>query len=207
MRLELLLPNISGLILERMEMEEECLMITTISQKESSCPICKTTSNHVHSNYTREVADLPWAGFAVIITVKVHKFFCKEETCERQIFSQRFDGLAPHARRTGRQRDKLISIGMAAGGNVGSKLSKDLGLSISASTILRLLNIPEETKVETPRVLGIDDWAIRKGQVYGTIMVDLEKRKPIDLILSRETDAVAKWLKTCLLYTSPSPRD
>ena len=196
MRLELLLPNISGLILERVEMEEDCLKILTISQKESSCPICKTVSNRVHSSYTREVADLSWASFVVKIIVKVHKFFCKKDTCERKIFSQRFDGILPYARRTERQRDKLISIGMASGGNVGSKLSKELGLPVSASTILRLLNTPQETEVETPRVLGIDDWAIRKGQVYGTIMVDLEKRKPIDLILSRETDAVAKWLKT-----------
>ena len=111
-------------------------------------------------------------------------------------FSQRFEGLAPYARRTVRQCDKLISIGMTAGGNVGAKLSKDLGLRISASTILRLLNIPEEVEVETPRVLGIDDWAIRKGQVYGTIMVDLEKRKPIDLIPSRETEAVCKMVRT-----------
>ena len=86
MRLELLLPNISGLILERLEMEKECLKIMTISQKESSCPICKTISNSIHSSYTREVSDLPWAGFAVMILVKGHKFFCKEDTCERNIF-------------------------------------------------------------------------------------------------------------------------
>jgi len=176
-------------------MEEDCLKILTISQKESSCPICKTISKLVHSSYTREVADLPWASFAVKLVVKVHKFFCKKDTCERNIFSQRLEGIPPYARRTERQRDKLTSIGMATGGNVGSKVSKELGLPVSASTILRLLNIPEQTEVETPRVLGIDDWAIRKGQVYGTIMVDLEKRKPIDLIPSRETDAVAKWLK------------
>jgi len=195
MKLDILLPNTSSLILERVEVKEDCLKILTISQKESSCPICKTTSSRVHSSYTREVADLSWASFVVKIIVKVHKFFCNKNTCERKIFSQQFDGILPYARRTERQRDKLISIGMAAGGNVGSKLSKELGLPVSASTILRLLNTPEQTEVETPRVLGIDDWAIRKGQVYGTIMVDLEKRKPIDLIPSRETDAVAKWLK------------
>ncbi len=195
MRLDVLLPDISGLTLERVEMEEECLKITTISQKKSLCPICKTPSDSVHSSYTREVADLPWAGFAIKIVLKVHKFFCKEDACERIIFTQRFERLPPYARRTDRQRDKLTSIGMAAGGNVGAKLSKGLGLPISASTILRLLNTPEENEVETPRVLGIDDWAIRKGQVYGTIMVDLEKRKPIDLIPSRETEAVVKWLE------------
>ena len=176
-------------------MEEEYLTITTISQKTSPCPKCKTTSNSVHSTYTREVADLPWADYAIKIVMKVHKFFCKEDSCERMIFAQRFEGLPPYARRTDRQRDKLTSIGMAAGGNVGAKLSKELGIPISASTILRLLNTPEENEVETPRVLGIDDWAIRKGQVYGTIMVDLEKRKPIDLIPSRETEAVVKWLE------------
>ena len=195
MRLELLLPNISDLILDRLEIEEGYLKIITIAQKESICPLCKVTSKHIHSCNIRKVADLPWANFPVTIVVKAHKFFCKEDTCERNIFSQRFDGLAPYARRTDRQREKLISIGMAAGGNVGAKLSKELGIPISASTVLRLLNIPEESEVETPRVLGIDDWAIRKGQVYGTIMVDLEKHKPIDLIPSRETEAVMKWLE------------
>ena len=193
---EALLPKISKFGLERLELVKNQLkLIAKTTQLSSSCPLCNTISLKVHSNYTRQLSDLPWAGLEVKVILQAHKFFCQNDHCKRKIFSQRFDGLSPYSRRTERQALQLLAVGIAAGGNRGAKLSVKLGMPFSASTILRLLNAQVISDYDTPRVLGVDDWAIRKGQNYGTILVDLEKHKPIDLLLGRETEVLQKWLE------------
>ena len=192
---EVLLPRISNLALDRLELEEDRLnLIAKPAQLSSCCPLCNTISTKVHSNYTRQLSDLPWAGLEVKVILKVHKFFCLNDSCERKIFTQRIEGLSSHIRRTQRQASQLLEICIATGGNRGAKLSSKLGMPVSASTILRLLNAQTTPDYETPRVLGVDDWAIRKGQVYGTILVDMEKQKPIDLLEGREAEALEAWL-------------
>lgn len=193
---EALLPKISNFELERLELVENRLnLIAKTAQLSSPCPLCNTISLKAHSSYTRKLSDLPWAGLEVKVILKTHKFFCQNNNCGRKIFSQRFDGLSPYSRRTERQTFQLLAVGIAAGGNQGAKLSLKLGMPISASTILRLLNAQTVPNYETPRVLGVDDWAIRKGQNYGTILVDLEKQKPIDLLVGRDTEVLQKWLE------------
>ena len=181
---EALLPNISNFTLERLELDNNYLsLIGEITDQTSCCPICESSSSKIHSSYSRQLSDLPWAGIVVKVILKTHKFFCQNDNCFRKVFSQRLEGLPTYARRTERQRVQLLAIGITAGGNPGSKLSSKLGMPVSASTILRLLNAQTVSEFETPRVLGVDDWAIRKGQNYGTILVDLEKQKPIDLLI------------------------
>lgn len=193
---EALLPNISNFTLERLELENNCLnLIAKITVPISCCPLCENSSNKIHSSYYRQLADLPWGGIMVKVILKTHKFFCQNTNCLRKIFSHRLEGLSAYARRTERQRVQLLAIGITAGGNPGSKLTSKLGMPVSASTILRLLNAQIVSDFETPRVLGVDDWAIRKGQNYGTILVDLEKQKPIDLFIGREADALQEWLE------------
>ena len=104
--------------------------------------------------------------------------------------------MKPYARRTARLTKHLNQIGCALGGNPGAKLAHFIGMPVSSSTILRILHKIEPEEVVTPRVLGIDDWAFRKGCSYGTILVDLEKRKPIDLLPDREMETIKKWLET-----------
>ena len=122
-----------------------------ITEQFSCCPLCEKPSQKTHSTYNRHLADLPWAGFVVKVILKVHKFFCLDDNCSRRIFTQRLKGLPIYARRTERQANQLLAIGMTAGGNPGAKLSAKLGMPTSASTLLRLLNAQPIEDYETPR--------------------------------------------------------
>ena len=161
------------------------------------CPECGEFCSKLHSYYSRNIRDLPWAIYVIRINWKVRKFYCENESCFRKVFCERLgETVAPYARRTKRLSQCLNKIGFALGGNMGSKLAIFLGMPVSSSTMLRIIySIKEDQEITTPRVLGIDDWAFRKGKTYGTILVDLEKRKPIDLLPNREMETVKKWLE------------
>lgn len=193
-----LLPLSACVDLQGLDQEENQFLLHLKARRTSShCPECGQISSNRHSSYIRKLLDLPWAGMPVKVSLSVSKYYCKNENCVQKIFTERFgEKLAPYARRTLRLNEHLTEIGYALGGNGGSSLARVLGMLISSSTILRILrNEPTNNEVETPRVLGIDDWAFRKGISYGTILVDLEKRKPIDLLPDREMETVRKWLE------------
>jgi transposase len=161
------------------------------------CPVCGEPADRVHSRYARTLADLPWAGFAVRLRVRVRKFFCANPRCPRAVFAERLDGVAAAwARRTDRQRDSLTAIAFALGGEAGARLARDLGMATSPDTLLRLIRGCPEDDLPTPSVLGVDDWAIHKGLTYGTILVDLERHRPVDVLPDRSSASLAAWLRT-----------
>jgi transposase len=156
------------------------------------CPVCGEAAARVHSRYTRTLGDLPWARFAVRLELRVRRFFCNNPTCPRQIFAERLAGLAaPVAHRTDRQRDALTVIALANGCEVGARVARHLGSPVSPDTLLRLLRGASEAERPTPAVLGVDDWAIHRGLTYGTILVDLERRRPVDLLPDRSGEGLA----------------
>jgi transposase len=163
----------------------------------SSCPECKEFSRKIHSYYPRVLKDLPWGGFGVRICWKARKFYCENENCPRKVFCERLGKAASsYGRRTQRLNRHLCEIGFALGGNGGSRLASFLGMPVSRSTMLRILYACEDNReVSSPKVVGIDDWAFRKAERYGTILVDLEKRKPIGLLPDREMGTVKDWLE------------
>ncbi|MFT7452268.1 MAG: transposase, partial [Patescibacteria group bacterium] len=185
MTIENLLPNISGLELESISKSNNSIKIKLgILLKGGECPCCHEGSIRIHSRYSRNVIDLPMAGNSVVIQFNTRKYFCDNVTCERKIFTERMgEELLPYARRTKRLNDQLVKIGFATGGNPGASLSKVLGISISTSTMLRILHQTPDAEMDTPRVLGVDDWAFRKGRTYGTILPD------------RESSTLKIWLK------------
>jgi len=164
----------------------------------SSCPECGTVSHRVHSRYRRKLADLPWEGLPAVILLHARKFFCAEDRCRRNIFTERLPGtVARYARRSCRSSEALNWLTLALGGRSGARLGRRLGLLASRSTLLRELHhrASAGSPVTAPRVLGIDDWAWKKGHRYGTILCDLEKRKVVDLLPDREAETVATWLR------------
>jgi transposase len=140
--------------------------------------------------------DLPCFGYKVRLKLMVQRFFCDNQGCERVTFAESFPGLlAYRARRTERLKEQQLSVAFELGGETGKRILAIVSIDSSGDTLLRdILRAPEPV-VEIPRVLGVDDWANCKGRNYGTIFVDLETHEPIDLLDSREANAVKVWLQ------------
>src|SRR3989440_12493503 len=147
------------------------------------CPLCQQPSERVHGHYGRTVADLPCAGRRVILALTVRKFVCCTPTCSRQIFTERLPELVQsYARMTNRLREALVALGLATSAQVSERLAPSQGMLVSAPTLLRRLRAVACPPPKSVRILGVDDWAWKKGQTYGTILVNLEKRCPIELL-------------------------
>jgi transposase len=170
------------------------LLLRTTSAT-ACCPVCGRPSAHVHSHYGRTARDLPLQGRPTVLRLTVRKFFCLNTGCSRAVFCERLpDLLPPHARSASRLADSHRAIGMALGGEAGSRLARQLGMPTSPDTLLRRVKQTATEQAPSPRVLGVDDWAIRKGQNYGTILVDLERGAVIDLLPGRDGASLKQWL-------------
>jgi transposase len=174
------------------------LLIAAVSaQKRSACPCCGKLSKSVHGFYDRSLCDLPVSGKAVRVILRVRKFFCKNRNCTRIVFTERFDDqIKPYKRCFSRSADLVRSVGTELGGNRGAALCKAIGHPISPSTVLRTLKgISISVRPLTSGVIGVDDWAYKKGRNYGTIIVDLIDKEVVDLLPDREADTLEAWLK------------
>src|SRR6266850_541684 len=162
----------------------------------SSCPLCGRTSTRIHSRYQRCLADLPAHGRRVRINLEVRRFRCGGSSCRRKIFAERLDDeiARPFARRTSRLQSIIHHLGLALGGRPGQSLARRLLLPVSKDTLLRAVRAHAPEQRSTPRIVGIDDWAWKRGHRYGTIVCDLERRRIVDVLPDREAATVEAWL-------------
>jgi len=163
----------------------------------AACPGCGRPSDRVHSRYVRTLRDLPCHDRPAAIRLTVRRFRCSTPGCPTAIFCERIPGLLDaHARTTARLADVHRLIGFALGGEPGSRLAEELAAPASPDTLRRRVKRHHEEPGPSPRFVGVDDWAWRKGQSYGTILIDLERGRVIDILPGRDGAALAEWLRS-----------
>ncbi len=197
MSLYILFPHLRGFRLLSSRREAKRLILTCERVTRSAfCPVCGTATHRIHSRYERTVWDLSVQNVQVILHLHVRKFSCDHPDCPRRIFTERLPQVtSPHGRFTFALRQFLGQLGREQGGASGARSATLQGIQATARIILRFMHALPLPPIIDPRAIGLDEWAWKRGQRYGAIVVDLERKKPIALLPDRSQQTVARWLK------------
>jgi transposase len=197
--LGLLLPCLAGMVTDgAWTAAGRVFLAVRAAAAEAACPACGAVSGRVHSRYARRLRDVPAGGRDVVIVLTVRRFRCVNPCCGKVTFAEQPAGLASRfARRTPAARQALTAIAAVLCGRPGARLAAALGgAAPSRHTMIRLVMAVALAPAGTaPRVLGIDDFALRKGHSYGTVLVDVESGTVTDLLPDREPATVKRWLQ------------
>ncbi|AWZ10380.1 ISL3 family transposase [Streptomyces sp. ICC1] len=191
-----LLPHLSGVVIESIKRTVGVITLRAGCQTSPvRCPGCGMPSWRVHGRYVRRLGDAPVAGSPVVIELTVRRFKCLSSRCPAVTFAEQIEGLTrPYARQTQVLRSMLASIALCLAGRPGARLAAALGIRIAKDALLDLLrSVPPP--IGAVRFLGVDDFALRKGDSYATILVDLEARRPVDVLPGRDAEPLAAWLR------------
>ncbi len=188
----------AGLIVDRHEVGADGLIVHAHGGEAcGTCPGCGSLSASVHSRYVRSPRDFPAFGRGLVIRLTTRRFRCSVLSCDRKTFVEQFapEVIVARARRTTRLDHLVHCIGFVLGGRPGERLCDRLSMPVSADTLLRTLRRRSAPAPASVKIVGLDDFAWRRGQRYGTIVCDLEQRRVIDLLADREIGTVTAWLK------------
>jgi transposase len=191
------LPLPSTLSIDTVEQHSQTVVVHLYATSPTApCPRCGTPGSRVHSRYSRTIADLPCVGQRLVLKLLVRKWVCPASSCSQRIFAERFPGLVQsYARMTDRLREALQSVGVTTNGADGARLFARLSMPTTGKTIIRrVLQLPQPSEGSVRKV-GIDEWAWKKGHTYGTILVDLEKRRVVQLLGDRSVETSKAWLR------------
>ncbi|MEU4732092.1 ISL3 family transposase [Streptomyces sp. NPDC023588] len=193
---DLLFPSVADVVVLSLDVNIAIVRVDVrCTTAGASCPLCGTWSDRVHGSYLRFPTDVPSGGRNVVLRMRVRWFTCLNAACGRRTFVEQISGLTRrHGQRTEHLRSTLSDIGLALAGRAGARMARVLGVGVSRSTVLRVVDALPEPEPPAPRVVGVDEYATRKGRHYGTVLVDVETRRPVDLLPDRESASLAAWL-------------